>query len=153
MGPWTALLCGLVGAQASALSGFALGHLLGKPLVRKLSPESVQDLSRRLADHGLLSVVLVRVVPVAPFVVVNLVAGASHLRFRIFNLGSLLGMAPGMFAVVLLASQVQAVITDPSGWAVAGLVLTAMAIAGALFFLRRALRSRRAGKGEGRRER
>ena len=40
-------------------------------------------------------VITLRIVPVAPFTVVNLVAGASHISFRDFALGTLLGMLAG----------------------------------------------------------
>ena len=38
----------------------------------------------------------VRLVPVAPFTIVNLLAGAGHVRFRDFMIGTAVGMTPGI---------------------------------------------------------
>ena len=142
IGPWVALVCGYAGAHLSALTGFGLGHLLGKPLLRRWQSEKLARLSQQLRNRGILSVVLVRVLPVAPFVIVNLVAGASHLKFRVFNLGTLLGMAPGMAAVVLLTHQLNSAINQP-GWGTAmGFAVAVTLIGGAVLFVRHALVSR-----------
>jgi len=58
-------------------------------------------------------VITLRVIPVAPFTVINLAAGASHIRFRDFALGSLLGMAPGILALTLFSDQVVEVLRTP----------------------------------------
>jgi uncharacterized membrane protein YdjX (TVP38/TMEM64 family) len=55
-----------------------------------------------------------RVVPVAPFVVVNLIAGAVQIRLRDFFLGTLLGMSPGIFVIVVLENQLQLALRDPA---------------------------------------
>lgn len=142
IGPWVALYCGFFGSHLSALVAFWVGRRVGQPAVEKLAPDSVQGLGKKLSASGFVSVMLVRIVPIAPFVVINLVAGASHLRFSVFNLGTILGMLPGMVAVVLLAGQVRAVVRDP-GWGNVGLlVLVAALLVGGLYALRRSLRSR-----------
>ncbi|MFM1889406.1 MAG: hypothetical protein RLZZ565_163, partial [Planctomycetota bacterium] len=128
-GPWTALAYALSGVLGGAAIGFGLGHALGRDAVRNLAGEWINRLSRRLAKRGLLTIVAVRIVPVAPFTVVNLVAGASHIRFRDFALGTLLGMAPGIAAVTIFSDRVAAVIRDPSPSSIAVLVLVAVAIA------------------------
>ncbi|MBI1849481.1 MAG: VTT domain-containing protein, partial [Planctomycetes bacterium] len=57
--------------------------------------------------------VAVRLLPVAPFTVVNLVCGASQIRFRDFAVGSAIVIGPGTGAVVLFADRVVAVATHP----------------------------------------
>ncbi|MHB1188900.1 VTT domain-containing protein [Thiobacillus sp.] len=64
--------------------------------------------------HGVFAVLVVRVIPVAPFTVVNMVAGASHISFRDYMLGTLLGMTPVILAVTLFADRIAAVLRDPS---------------------------------------
>ena len=44
-------------------------------------------------------------VPIAPFTFIKLAAGASHIRFADFILGTLVGMAPGIVVIVLLGNQ------------------------------------------------
>lgn len=144
LGPWTAFACSLLGGQLSAIVGFWLGRVFGRPLVAKLGHEKVQSLSRKLGDRGLFSVAFVRVVPLAPFVVINVVAGASHLKFSTFNLGSVVGMTPGMLGVVLLTTGVESVLREPSWTSVAWLVAIVVVVVGGLYLIRRALGSRRA---------
>jgi phospholipase D1/2 len=55
----------------------------------------------------------VRLIPVAPFSVVNAVAGASQIRFRDFILGSLLGLAPGIVAIIFFEDRLEAAVRDP----------------------------------------
>ena len=49
---------------------------------------------------------MIRMVPIAPFSVVNLVAGASELSLRDFMLGTVLGMAPGIAVMAALGAQI-----------------------------------------------
>lgn len=114
-GPWIALGSGLVGAHLSALAGFGVGRVFGKLILQRVTSRQLEKLNRVLGQRGPLSVALVRLVPVAPFVVVNLVAGASSLKFHVFNLGSALGMTPGMSVIVLMTYQLQIAMSQP-GW-------------------------------------
>lgn len=100
-GPVFGFIYALGGTVASALSTYALGRMLGRDRIRELVGGKLNRISRRMAKRGLLAVITVRIVPVAPFTVVNLVAGASHIRPRDFFLGTLLGVAPGILAITL----------------------------------------------------
>ncbi|MFP4068922.1 MAG: VTT domain-containing protein [Verrucomicrobiota bacterium] len=131
MGPWVAFGCGLAGSLASAALAFAAGHGVGKPLIRLLAKDQLESLARTVGRRGPLSVALIRIVPIAPFVVINLVAGFSGLRFSTFMLGSVMGMVPGMLAVVLLTRQIRSALADPSWrtWLVLGLLVAAVGAA------------------------
>ena len=116
----------LLGAELSALAAYAAGHFLGHDAMRSLSDRWVSRASRFLGRQGLLAVITLRIVPVAPFTVVNLVAGASHIRFRDFAVGTLLGMVPGTLALTVLSDRVLAAIRSPDLAAVA--VVAAIAL-------------------------
>jgi phospholipase D1/2 len=92
---------------------FAIGRLLGPDTVRSIAGSRIDRLSRQVARHGLLGVLTVRVLPVAPFTIVNIVAGASHIRLRDFALGTLLGTLPGIFLLTLFGGRLKDVILDP----------------------------------------
>jgi uncharacterized membrane protein YdjX (TVP38/TMEM64 family) len=92
-----------------------------------------------LAKRGLLTVMVVRVVPVAPFTVVNLIAGASHIRFRDFLIGTVFGMTPGIMAIVLLVDRARASIRAPNPENILTLVAVAVAVVLAAFVLSRNL--------------
>jgi uncharacterized membrane protein YdjX (TVP38/TMEM64 family) len=75
---------------------------------------------------------VLRLLPVAPFTVVNLVAGASEIRARDYMLGSLFGMSPGIVLMTVFGDRLGAWLRDPdmpnlavvTGVAVAALLLT-----------------------------
>jgi phospholipase D1/2 len=99
-------------------------------------------ITRRLARKGLVAIAVIRLLPIAPFSVVNAVAGASHIRLREFLLGTALGMFPGIVATVVFVDRVTAVITDPglpTFLMLAGFVALIVAIA--LFVHRRLVRT------------
>jgi phospholipase D1/2 len=112
-GPLLGFTYSLLGCLASAILTYGLGYFLGHETIRTLAGAKVDRLSRRIADHGLIAILVVRVVPVAPFTVVNLFAGASHIRLRDFLLGTCLGMFPGLLLMTVFGYQLQDVIRDP----------------------------------------
>jgi uncharacterized membrane protein YdjX (TVP38/TMEM64 family) len=52
-------------------------------------------------------------VPIAPFTVVNLVAGASHISFRHFTIGTIIGEIPGLTAMSVFADQISTALLHP----------------------------------------
>ncbi len=113
-GPVSGFVCAMLGAQVGAVFSYALGAMLGRDIVRKLGGTRVNHISQKLADRGLLAVVAVRMVPVAPFAVVNMIAGASHIRLRGLLLGTLLGMAPGTLGIALFMETILDAMRKPS---------------------------------------
>jgi uncharacterized membrane protein YdjX (TVP38/TMEM64 family) len=55
----------------------------------------------------------VRVLPLAPFVMVNMVLGALRVRLRDFLLGSFIGLLPATIGIFLLMDRLQAVWRSP----------------------------------------
>jgi phospholipase D1/2 len=143
----------LVGAVTSAMITYQIGQLLGHKAIRSLSNRWVSRVSRRLARQGLLAIITLRVVPVAPFTVINLVAGASHIRFRDFAFGTLLGMAPGALALTVFSDQVVAAIATPETIRIVGLLILAFVIAAGSWWLGRWLIRRQQRKTDERRSR
>jgi phospholipase D1/2 len=136
----------LLGAEISALVSYALGQRLGHHAIRNLSDRWVSRVSRRLARQGLLAIITLRVVPVAPFTVINLVAGASHIRFRDFAFGTVLGMMPGTLALTVFSDQVIAAIAAPETIRFASLLVLAVVIAAVTWWLSRWLLRRQSGE-------
>jgi phosphatidylserine/phosphatidylglycerophosphate/cardiolipin synthase-like enzyme/uncharacterized membrane protein YdjX (TVP38/TMEM64 family) len=126
----------LAGSLAAAAVGYGLGHVLWRDLVRRLGGRALNRLSRMLARRGVMAVAAVRIVPIAPFTIVNLVAGASHLRFRDFLLGTALAMAPGIAVLTLVSRRVLAAVREPDPSTILGAV-GALALAVAVFVLLR----------------
>jgi uncharacterized membrane protein YdjX (TVP38/TMEM64 family) len=142
LGPWLGLACSFLGALLSAAASYGIGQVLGRDLLRRLAGDRLNTLSRRLGGRGVLTVITVRIVPIAPFVIINLVAGTSHIRFRDYLLGTALGMAPGIAGITLFADGLVAAVRDPSPITLAVLAVIALAIAVGGFVLSRWVRGR-----------
>jgi phospholipase D1/2 len=143
-GPAAGFLYALSGSLLGASVTFALGHSIGRDLVRRLAGERLNALSHWLRHKGLLAIIAVRLVPVAPFTVVNLVAGASHIRFRDFMLGTMFGMMPGTTAITVFSDRLAAALTHPTPFNIALLAGAVALIAAGTFILHRWLRRRQA---------
>ncbi|WP_396261721.1 VTT domain-containing protein [Haloferula sp. A504] len=139
-GPWTAFGCGLFGAMIAAAISFAIGHHFGKPLARRVAGEKLESLATTMADRGIGSVAILRVLPIAPFGIMNLVAGISGLRFSVFMIGSAIGLVPGIAAVTFATGRFLEAIRNPSPTAWLVFSLTLAAIAGTALWLRRKIR-------------
>jgi uncharacterized membrane protein YdjX (TVP38/TMEM64 family) len=127
----------LAGSMVSALSVYWLGRMLGRETVRRLAGGRLNRLSRWLGRRGLVAVMAVRLLPVAPFSVVNLVAGASLIRLRDFFLGTLLGLAPGVLAITIFEKSLERVVEEPRGGNFLLLAGALVAVAGIIWLLRR----------------
>ena len=131
-GPVAGFACAMAGALVGAAASYGVGWFLGRDVVRRLAGERINQLSQRLARRGVLAGSAVRLVPVAPFAVVNMVAGASHIRLRDLLLGTAIGMTPATLAMVVFVDQITDALRRPTPltFALAGLTLL-LIIAGA----------------------
>lgn len=113
---WEAFVYVFTGAVCSSVLGFLGEHFLSRGVIERLSGSRLDQLSKRLAERGTVAIALLRLVPIAPFAVLNLVAGASHVSFRQFIVASMLGLALGLAAITLFSTSLWGAITTPS-WA------------------------------------
>ena len=142
-GTWQGLLYALAGSWLSAMLLFAIGRRMGRDTVRRFAGGLLNRLSRKLSETGLLTVITFRIVPVAPFSVINLIAGVSEIRWRDYALGTLIGMLPGAVAIVLLADRIAASLQHPDLGQIS-LLLASVALVGlGLVGLRRWIKHKR----------
>lgn len=127
-GPWVGVGVSLAGSLISAMAGYALGRVLWRDTVRRLAGRRINRLSQELGRRGVTAVVAIRLLPIAPFTIANLVAGSSRIGFRDFLLGTLIGMLPGILVFALASDRVMAAARQPS----AATILQAV---GAVLFL------------------
>lgn len=93
----------LTGSLLSAVFIFAVGRLLGRNTVRNISGSLFNRMNKKLSDSGILTVITFRIIPLAPFSFINLIAGVSEIRFRDYFLGTLLGMLPAVIGFGFIA--------------------------------------------------
>lgn len=139
--PWLTLICGYSGAFMSAVIIFFSGRMAGRPLVERFAKQRAAGINEMLKKRGILPVVLLRLLPVAPFPIINALAGSTKLSFRDYSVGTLLGMFPGMCAVVFLAEHTMSTLAEPS-YTKVGLLGGAIALLiGVMYGARRLYRS------------
>lgn len=134
-GPWAGLAYSMAGVLASAATTYGLGRALGRGRVQRYAGPRLGWLGERLRRRGVLAVALVRTFPVAPFSVVNVLAGAARVGLRPFLLGTALGMAPGIVALTVFGTSLSRALSRPdvASVALALAALAALVAAGALF--------------------
>jgi hypothetical protein len=115
--------------------------------VRRFGGGKLNQLSAQVGAHGLLAMVVLRLVPVAPFTLVNLVVGASRISLRDCLLGTAIGMLPSIVIAASLVDRIGALVREPGAVTVGLLVLVLMLPATVLLLLRRQ-RKRKAARAE-----
>ena len=131
-GPWEGFIYGSAGMVLAALVSYFPGRLVAMDTVRRLAGPRLERVANVVKRRGLLAVSIVRLVPIAPFPVVNIVLGALRIRVRHFVFGTMLGMLPGMLAATVLSDQLAAALEDPTSvnwWLIAAAVLLLLTLA------------------------
>jgi uncharacterized membrane protein YdjX (TVP38/TMEM64 family) len=106
--------------------------------VRAIAGNRLNRITRRLTRQGVLALATVRLLPLASFPVVNLVAGASRLRLREFLVSTALGIAPAIALTAAFLDRAEAASKDPGLWTLGSLAtVTGLLVAGTLFVWRR----------------
>jgi uncharacterized membrane protein YdjX (TVP38/TMEM64 family) len=93
-GPWLGSAYSWIGTMVSSLVGFWLGRAAGAGVLARFSGEGVQRFMRLVGKNGFLASLIVRLVPSAPFIVVNMAAGVTPMPTWAFVLGTGIGIVP-----------------------------------------------------------
>jgi phospholipase D1/2 len=113
-GPFLGFAYAAMGILASALVTYGAGAWIGRKALMNLVGPRLSRIRNSLARRGVLAVATVRMVPLAPFTLVNVVAGASQIRLSDYLAGTALGMAPGLIALSALGHQILHVLSNPT---------------------------------------
>ena len=144
-GPWLGILYGGAGTVSSGLVMFLIGSRLGREALYRMLGERWRHGLEGVRKRGLLAVVTFRLLPIAPFTLVNLAAGASGIRFVDFLVGTLIGMLPGLVLLSVMGDRIIRVLAEPSAGDIAILVVCVAALIG-LAVAAQAFLSRRGGR-------
>lgn len=109
-GPLNGALYSWIATMSSATVTFSFGHLWGRQWVQRFGGDRVRRTIDFLGAHGIFASALVRVVPSAPFIVVNSAAGAAHIPLWKF----LAGTGAGIIPKIALVATIGAVAPDQS---------------------------------------
>ena len=136
-GPWLGVAYALTGVLIAAIANYLVGRLMSRATVRRIAGDRINRISEVLRRRGLVAMTAVRLVPIAPFPVVGLVAGAIRVKFWHYALGTLFGMLPGAIVTTVFGDQLQSALRDPARinyWIIAGVVIL---FAVGIYFVRR----------------
>lgn len=93
-GPWTGFAYSWIGTLVSALIGFGVGRLAGARALAVVPSDGVRQFVGLVGRNGFMASLIVRLVPSAPFIVVNMAAGVTPMRLTHFAAGTALGIVP-----------------------------------------------------------
>jgi phospholipase D1/2 len=125
-GPWLGVGYATLGILIAAVANYLAGRGMNRATVRRLAGERLNRISEILRRRGVIAVTAVRLVPIAPFPVVGMVAGAIRLRLWHYVLGTLFGMLPGAIVTTVFGDQLTEALRDPSRinyWLIAAVVI------------------------------
>lgn len=126
-GPWLGCTYAMIGTIVSAWIHFYLGRFGGAKLVERYGGNTINRLSRFIGRNDFLASLIVRSVPTAPAVVVNMAFGASQANFWRYTAGVIVGSIPKILIVALLGQSVLSAMGGGIVLAVGG-VITVVAI-------------------------
>lgn len=146
-GPYLGAAYSWIGTLVSSLVGFYVGRGAGARVLARFSGDGLRRFMRLVGENGFLASLIVRLVPSAPFIVVNMAAGVTPMRARDFVAGTAIGIVPKIALTAFAgASVVQLMRGEIGGHGLELVAIGAIWIAIG-WYARRWLR-RREGEGE-----
>jgi uncharacterized membrane protein YdjX (TVP38/TMEM64 family) len=144
-GPWAGFAYSWIGTMVSSLVGFYLGRLAGARTLSAFSGEGLKRFMELVGRNGFFASLIVRLVPSAPFIVVNMAAGVTPMRVFAFAVGTGLGIVPKIALTAFAGNSLARVMKGQGGPGhVLGLVAVAVVWLGIGWYARKWLKAREA---------
>lgn len=128
------LLVALAGALLAAVLSFALARRLGRAAVTRLAGDRLARLDRFVLDRGFVPLLVGRLLPVVPFVVLSYGAGLTAVRVLPYLGATALGILPSTVVQVGVGATAPALV---SGATAAVAVPLVVLVLGVLWYRRR----------------
>lgn len=144
-GPWLGFLYSWIATVASAAVNYAAGRAAGGATLRRFGGGAVDRIAAAVGENAFWGSFIIRNVPSAPFIVVNMAFGVAQAPFWRFIAGCALGVLPKTALVAIFGRSFLSLSRD-GDWRGAALLFGVGAAWLALMLLaREALRRRRPG--------
>lgn len=140
-GPVAGALWSLAGIVFAAQIGFSCGRILGHRDIARLRDGSIYRASRFMAERGILKTAILRVIPMAHFTAISFALGASHVRWRHYALGTLLGSLLTLAVMAIMFERTAAVMSSPSPERIVVLAVITLILVAVLIWLQRRSRA------------
>ncbi|MEQ8585570.1 MAG: VTT domain-containing protein [Thalassobaculaceae bacterium] len=135
--PVVAMLYAVFGTTLGAILTYGIGRWGGRRLVHRLMGHKLKSLSGKIGRQGIVAVLTLRMTPIAPFTLINILAGATHIRPWDFVIGTALGLLPSVVALTAVGESLWQLIAEPTITRVAILVGVLVAWFGLSILLQR----------------
>lgn len=107
-GPLGGFWCALAAALLGALVTYGAGRWAGRGFLAARAGGRLHRLDAWLSRRGLLAVVVVRLLPLAPYGLIGYAYGTTSVRHRHYLTGTLIGAAPSCFSYATIGAAVVA---------------------------------------------
>ena len=114
--------------------GGIIGNFVGEKGLRSLLGPRINKIDKKFADNGILGVAIIRNIPVAPFSLVNMVAGVSSIKIHQFLIGTFIGMLPLMIVKGIVGGSIADILREPTPKHIAFLVAGVVAWLAVAYF-------------------
>lgn len=131
------LLYATAGSLVAALVAYAGGRYYGARPLQRLENGSLARLTAGLRRGGIVQMTILRLLPLAPFSIVNVMAGAARVRVFAFSVGTILGMLPGNLLFTAFGRQLRQLINNPSPMEIAAMIAVTIVASVAFWYLHR----------------
>jgi uncharacterized membrane protein YdjX (TVP38/TMEM64 family) len=110
-GPWLGFAYAITGIVGASVLTWLAGRRMRRDTVRQLAGPRLDRMIEVLKRNGLLAMTLLRLVPIAPFAVEGIVAGAVRIKLWHLVAGTVLGVLPGTLASTVFGDQLENALT------------------------------------------
>jgi phosphatidylserine/phosphatidylglycerophosphate/cardiolipin synthase-like enzyme/uncharacterized membrane protein YdjX (TVP38/TMEM64 family) len=131
--PWVACATALAGTIAATAVNHHLGSRFHHALMRRMPDPITDKIGSVASSSDVWTLAGLRLIPIAPFTIVNLVVGASGIGLRKFLVATLIAMTPGIVLICLSVDRARAALAGESvfdPWIVAGIASAGVAMIG-----------------------
>ena len=128
-GPWLGFTYSLLGICASAAVTWWMGRHMRRDTVRRLAGPKLDRMIDVLKKHGLVAMTLLRLVPIAPFAVESIVAGAIGMKLWHVVVGTAIGLLPGTLTTTVFGDAIETAVTGAGevNWWLVGAAIALLA--------------------------
>jgi uncharacterized membrane protein YdjX (TVP38/TMEM64 family) len=126
-GSWEGLIWASIGTLLAAIVNYQFARMLPRRLSDRWFGPWTRKMGTRFQRDGIIAIMIARNIPIAPFTLVNVVAGAANIRFRDYVIGTVLGMGPTILALTILGDRLRGAWESPTLQNV-GLLVLAIAL-------------------------
>lgn len=142
LGPVYGVAYAMYGTLLSGLAAFLVGRRFGPRPLQGLNSERLNKALKIIRSSGLPGMIMLRMVPVAPYPVVNLMLGAGGVGVWTFLIGTVCGVLPFLIAMGVLGFQLREVVQEPDAMGVGILIGLLAAFAMLAWWIKRRLSAR-----------